>query len=288
MGGLVKKMSMQGKKGDLIHVPKPYRGAATAKAEAAQVTIQGIEAGEVQIPINQHWEYSTLIEDITEKQALTSMRRSYTEDAGYQLAKTVDNHIFNLATNFDGAGLATVGSEAPADWVQADKVVRSNAGTGLENWAEDTTAAADVFNDTIMRDLVQKLDDADVPMDNRYFVVSPGLKNQLLGVERYVSTDFISGKPVVSGYVGNVYGVELYVSTNVPVLETAAQNAGANVISRGCFMFHRDAFVFAEQVGIRTQTQYKQEYLADLLTADTVFGVQIYRPEAAVVFANAE
>jgi hypothetical protein len=29
----------------------------------------------------------------------------------------------------------------------------------------------------------------------------------------------------------------------------------------------------AEQVSVRTQSQYKQEYLADLFTADTIYGV---------------
>jgi hypothetical protein len=43
--------------------------------------------------------------------------------------------------------------------------------------------------------------------------------------------------------------------------------------------------VFAEQMGVRTQTQYKQEYLGDLFTADTLYGVQVLRPESALVLA---
>ena len=40
---------------------------------------------------------------------------------------------------------------------------------------------------------------------------------------------------------------------------------------------HKDAIVLAEVQGPRVQTQYKQEYLATLLTADTIFGVgEIY------------
>lgn len=284
MGNLVRKMPMQGKKGDTIHVPKPFRGDASLKAEATAVTIQGIEAGELVINIDRHFEYSTLIEDITETQALSSMRRFYTDDAGYQLAKQVDDDLFRMGTNLDGNGAAA--TPAPADWVIADKVVRSNAGAGLENYAENNTAAADIFSDQSMRELCQKLDDDDVPMDQRYFVVCPSLKKDLLNIDRYVSTDFVNGKPVVSGYVGNVYGVDIYVSTNVPTIETAAQNATGGVNVRGNFFFHKDAFVFAEQLGIRTQTQYKQEYLADLLTADTLYGIQVYRPENAVVFAT--
>jgi hypothetical protein len=52
-------------------------------------------------------------------------------------------------------------------------------------------------------------------------------------------------------------------------------------------LFHKDALVLAEQLGVRTQTQYKQEFLADLMTADTLYGVETYRPEAGVVVSAA-
>jgi hypothetical protein len=48
-------------------------------------------------------------------------------------------------------------------------------------------------------------------------------------------------------------------------------------------LFHTDALVIAEQMSVRTQTQYKQEYLADLMTADTLYGEDCYRPENGVV-----
>jgi len=43
--------------------------------------------------------------------------------------------------------------------------------------------------------------------------------------------------------------------------------------------------VLAEQVGVRSQTQYKQEYLATLFTSDTLYGVEVIRPESGVVVA---
>ena len=39
-------------------------------------------------------------------------------------------------------------------------------------------------------------------------------------------------------------------------------------------MFHEDALVLAMQQNIRSQTQYKQEYLATLYTADVIYGVK--------------
>ena len=61
---LVKKMSMSGKKGDTIHVPKPVRGDAHAKAEHTAVTVQNASESEVQVSINKHYEYSRLIKTL--------------------------------------------------------------------------------------------------------------------------------------------------------------------------------------------------------------------------------
>jgi hypothetical protein len=77
MANAVKKMSMTGKKGDVIHVPKPTRGTATAKQAGVAVTIQNSVESEVLININKHFEFSRLIEDITEVQALASLRQFY-------------------------------------------------------------------------------------------------------------------------------------------------------------------------------------------------------------------
>ena len=47
-------------------------------------------------------------------------------------------------------------------------------------------------------------------------------------------------------------------------------------------MFHKDAIVFVEQMSIRSQVQYKQEYLADLLTSDCIYGVGELRDDAGI------
>jgi len=111
LANLVNKMSMVGKKGDTLHIPKPTRGSATAKAANTAVTIQADTESEVQISIDKHFEYSRFIEDIVNVQALDSMRRFYTDDAGYALAVQLDNDLFSLATLFgDGDGGAIMRS----------------------------------------------------------------------------------------------------------------------------------------------------------------------------------
>jgi len=43
--------------------------------------------------------------------------------------------------------------------------------------------------------------------------------------------------------------------------------------------------VLAEQQGVRSQTQYKQEFLGTLYTADRLYGTQVIRPETGFVMA---
>ena len=272
MANLVKKMSMTGKKGDTIHVPKPTRGSATAKVAETAVTIQNSVESEVLININKHFEFSRLIEDITEVQALASLRQFYTGDAGYALAKQVDDSLFALAKSFgDGNGSSYVNSAS----------FQINTTSGLLE-AFDADGAADVgnFSDDVFRALIQKMDDADVPMDGRSFIVPPSLRNAIMGIDRYTSTDFVNGKSVETGKIGNLYGVDIFVSSNVPVIDTTG---GASI--RGAQLIHKDTNVLAEQQAVRSQTQYKQEFLGTLYTADTLYGVQVMRPEAGFTLA---
>jgi len=278
MAPLVKKLPMTGKKGDVIHIPKPIRGAASAKVADTAVNIQANVEGELQITIDRHFEYSRFIEDIVEVQALNSLRQFYTEDAGYQLALKVDTDLMNAATGF-GDGTLDLNAPSGADWVNSNSYYFDAAaagGTPLTAFATSTVAAGDVFTDAGFRQAIQLLDDADVPMDGRCIVVPPVVRNTIMGTERFSSSDFVSGQTVNTGLIGNLYGVDVYVSSNCPTLE-------ANV--RGCILMQKDALVHAEQMSVRSQTQYKQEYLSTLYTADTLYGVQVYRPEAGLVLA---
>ena len=275
LANIVNKMSMVGKKGDTLHIPKPTRGSATAKAANTAVTIQADTETEVQISINNHYEYSRMIEDITGVQALDSMRRFYTDDAGYALAVQVDNDLFTLGKSFgDGDG---------SDWTHSNSYY-VNASSGIAAYAVDTVATGDDFSDLAFRQLIKLMDDQDTPMDGRFLVIPPSARRDILGIDRYNSSDFVDGRGVNNGQIGSLYGVDIYVSSNVPVIETDAENtAGGDV--RGAILGHKDTMVLAEQLGVRTQTQYKQEYLADLMTADTLYGVQALRPETGFVLA---
>jgi N4-gp56 family major capsid protein len=267
MAPLVNKMSFKGKKGDTLHIPKPTRGAAAAKTTETQVTLQSATESEVQVLINKHFEYSRLIEDITEVQALASLRKFYTGDAGYALARQVDTDLIRLGRSVNGGNGTAAYNTA---------VIGSNGTTAYTSGTPNAAA----LTDAAIRAVIQKLDDADVPMDGRVLVIPPVARNTLMGLARFTEQSFTGeaagGNTIRNGQIGDVYGVKVFVSTNC---DTATGDA------RIALMFHKDAFVLAEQMGVRSQTQYKQEYLATLYTADILYGVQELRDEAAVAIA---
>ena len=275
LANLVRKMSFKGKKGDVLHIPKPTRGTATLKAANTAVTIQADTETEVLVNINRHFEYSRFIEDIVEVQALSSLRSFYTEDAGYALAKQVDDDLIALGKSF--------GDGDASDWVHSNAYF-IDATTGLTLYALDTVTTSDLFTDAGFRKLIQLMDDADVPMDGRKFAIPPSLRNAIMGIDRYNSSDFVDGRGVQNGQIGSLYGIDIFVSSNMPTIETASENTAGDAV-KAALLFHTDTMVLAEQLGVRSQTQYKQDYLATLYTADTLFGTKVVRPEAGFVLA---
>jgi len=267
---LIKKMSFKGKKGDTVHIPAPTRGDASAKAAGSQVTLIAATESEKTVAIDQHWEYSRLIEDIVEAQALSSLRQFYTDDAGYALGRQVDTSLIRLGRSVQGGSgtSAYSGAFSGADGTTA-YVAAANTGTGA-------------LTDAAIRRSIQRLDDQDVPMDGRFLIVPPSTRNTLMGIARFTEQAFVGegggANTIRNGEIGNVYGIPVFVTSN-------ADTTSGSTATRVCLMAHKDFAVLVEQMGVRTQTQYKQEYLGTLFTADVLYGVGELRDGAAVALA---
>ena len=270
LANVVKRMNFKGKKGDTVHVPAPTRGSASAKAASTAVTLIAATETEVEISINKHYEYSRLIEDIVEVQALSSLRSFYTEDAGYALAKQVDTDLIQLGRAFNGA---TVGTNDYATATATTKAFIGSDGTTAYN---SSTSNAAALTDAAIRRTIQRLDDTDAPMDGRFFIIPPSSRNTLMGLARYTEQAFVgNGNAIRNGEIGQLYGIPVFTTSN------ADFGAGSSGLDRICLMGHRDSMILIEQVGVRSQTQYKQEYLATLYTADTLYGVSALRAAAS-------
>lgn len=301
LGNLVTKMSFKGKKGDTLHLPVPARGAVTAKVANTQVNLIADTATTVSVLVNKWFEYSKVYEDMAEMQALTSMRKFYTDDAGYALARQIDQDLHLLGSTFNaGVNGATTSYE---------RAVTGGTGSTLFDGAAATGAGnSSALTDAGIRRIIQTLEDADVDSSELNLVIPPVEARSLRGIPRFTEQAFIgSGDAIKTGRLGNLYGVEVFTSTNCPWVWTSStglQNfvsfsstapttgtdalgssvtvSGINYSHRAALMLHKDAMTLATQQDIRTQSQYKQEYLGTLVTSDCVYGVRELRDYAAL------
>ena len=274
LANLVMKMSFKGKKGDTVHIPAPTRGSASAKAAETAVTLIAATESEVTVSINKHYEYSRLIEDIVEAQALNSMRQFYTSDAGYALSRQVDTDLIQLGRLANGG---STGAQYGSAFIGGDGT------TTFDYTANTNTGNASALTDAAIRRTIQRLDDNDTPMDNRFFIIPPSSRNTLMGLARYTEQAFVgNGDAIRNGEIGNLYGIPVFTSSNADSASaTAAYPTSGSAIARVCLMGHKVSMVLVEQVGVRSQVQYKQEYLATLFTSDTLYGVAALRSAAS-------
>lgn len=267
LAALVTLLNHKGKKGDTVHIPKPTRGSASAKAANNVVTLITNTESEVQISINKHYEYSRVIEDIVDVQALASLRQFYTKDAGYALAKQVDSDIRDLAATWN-SGTAYSGA-----------VIGSDGSTAYDTTANTNTGNGAALTDAGIRRVIQFFDDGDVPGRDRVLVIPPVEKKRLLGVTRFTEQAFTgesgAGNSIRNGLVGDLYGLDIYVSSNI--VDITATDASTHY--RVCLAFQKEALCLVEQLGMRVQTQSKLEALGTLMVADRIYGVKTLREE---------
>ena len=269
---LVQSMPFAGEKGNTVYVPKPSRGSVNTKSAGTGVTLN-VETSDVfTLTIDQHLEYSRLIEDIAKIQAMDSMRQFYTDDAGYAHAISFDTALHGQAAKF-GNGSTTAGSSYSKAVIGGD---------GTTTWVQTGSGNGTALTDAGIRRAIQTLDDANVPGRMRALVVPPVEKRRLLGLSRFTEQAFTgeagSSNSIRNGLIGDIYGIPVYVSTNVPTVDSSDCTSYRPVL-----LFQKEAMVFAEQLAPRAQSQYKQEFLADLFTVDTIYGLGVPRPEAGVV-----
>ena len=216
---------------------------------------------------------------MAEVQALSSLRRFYTEDAGYALSTQVDLDLFNKAAALNG-GNGTAGNSG---WNKAQ--VFNSSGV-LADWDRSGTGNAVSLatgGDAAIRAMVEKLDLADVPQDGRAIVLTPRQYTDMLGIQRYTEQAFIGdGNAIKTGKVGQIYGIDVYVTNAMGTTQCAT----GSVVHDIGLVLHKDAMALVEQLGVRSQSSYMQEYLGDLYTADTIYGVGEMRNLSGFAFVT--
>jgi len=230
--------------GDKVHFPFLAEVSARDKSAGTDVTFDAATESEITLDIDKHKYFAFVVEDIVKAQSKYDLRAAYTEAAGYAMAKAIDSSLAALATGFS----QTV-----------------SAGAALED--------ADVI------DAIQTLDAADVPRENRAFVIHPEAMADLRALDKFTRYDAVGQQGIQAGrnngLVANVYGIDVYMTTQV------STTAGTPDLLNN-MLFHRDALVAAIQVAPKVEAEYSVDKLGWKVAAHTIFGVKELRDDFGV------
>ncbi len=252
--------------GDILHIPYPGTFSANNKAANGAVTLQTPSNGaDVTVTLNKHKEVSFLVEDVARAQANQDILARYISAAVPAIAEAIEADLFALYSGLSQS-VGTSGTDISAATVRA---------------------------------AVKKLNDAKVPLTNRYLVISPKDQIALLG-DTDLSTYFASAQAdaVKRGELGPLYGLDTYMSQLVPVV-SGTPDSTKNLA------FHKEAFILAMRalpeppansgarsvamrdpdsgLVIRVTSAYNPTYLGVQVTLDVLYGVAELRDAAGVV-----
>lgn len=282
LADLVTIWNFVGSKGDTVNIPTFVRGAANAKAQESVVTPNVTNSTLTSIVIDTHIEYTVLIERFAEVQAMASMRKAYVEDAGYAIARKKDWDLHLLGRSAPSTTPAPGGTVVGTDYANA--VIGSDGTTTWNPAASANAGNAAALADAGIRRMIRNMDDLNVPLSERAFIIPPVEKQSLMGIARFTEQSFTgevgSGSPIRNGLVGQLYGTPVYVTSNCPFVADGASSAD----QRAGMLLHKAAFVMVEQLGVEAVSAFLSEFLATQLTWHTIYTTKRIRTTNVIPF----
>ncbi len=238
-------------KGDIVHVPDVSNLTANTKSANTQVTLNATTESKTDITIDKHYEASFLVEDIVKTQSQYNLMSLYTDKAGYAIAHQMDADLIALYSGLS----QVVGNGTSA--MTALKIVNG----------------------------VRYLDSANAPLTDRHLVISPYAKKDMLQISNFIQSQAAGyslgntpRSPILNGTIGELYGIEVSMSTQVTDETGTTSNSGSQNL-----LFHRDVYALAVQNQPRAQSEYILEYLGNLTVVDILYGVKEFRDTFGVV-----
>lgn len=204
-----KRIPFNGKKGDILHIPNISRAAVFDKVPQTPVQLQARTDNEFTFTITKYKESSFMIEDIVNIQSAYGLRSYYTKEAGYALGRDMDNFALAHRAVINAFPSQRIYSYSP------DSGVTNLLGDGTSNAHLAGTPAPLTYAALLLAK--QKLDEADVPEDGRYVLVSPAQYIDLLSINQFISIDYANTKPVVTGSVGKILDMDVIMTTQIGV-----------------------------------------------------------------------
>jgi N4-gp56 family major capsid protein len=234
MRGLVKNYALAPGQGKTINVPIYPVQTAAALTEGNEVSNTAVSTNNAQLTVSTV-AIRTLVTDLARTSASSNVVADIGRLFGEAIAKKIDQDLLALFSGFS----ITTGSNSTA-----------------------LTAAT-------VAQAVAKLRANAVPSDNLACVVNPyvayDLKKDLTNTFANPNAGIVQNDAMSTGYVGTLFGVPVFESSNIADTGTTGDYVGA--------IFHRDALGLGMIGDINIETQRRASYLGDDIVASCHYAV---------------
>lgn len=221
------------------------------------------------------------IADIDEAKNHYDVRSHYSTEVGRVLAQTWDKHALQVGV----LAARTVTANIPGESPTGTKITEAVAGD-----YDDVTK----FHNAL-RAAAEKLDEKNVPEQDRAVYVRPAAYWRLIDNDKLVSKEFSEGNgDVAKGVIYRVAGMELIKTNNLPstnvTASTVAGGSGDRYVGdftkTEALVMHKSAIGTVQLMDLATRMDYDPRRLGTQIVAKYAVGHGVLRPEAAVELAR--
>lgn len=234
MRGLVKNYNLAAGQGKTVTVPRYPVQTAAALTEGDEVTNTAVSTDGVTLTVSTV-AIRTLVTDLARTSAASNVVADIGRLFGEAVARKIDQDLLALFSGFSTSAGADSSALSAATIAQAVAKLRANA----------------------------------VPAEGLACVVHPyvayDLKKDLTNTFANPNAGIIQNAAMSEGYVGMLFGVPVFESSNIADTGTAGDYVGA--------VFHREALGLAMIGDINIETQRRASYLGDDIVGSAAYGV---------------
>lgn len=231
--------------GDTVHINSVSRPTiATYTPGSTTITPEQLTTAQRLLVVDQAKYFAFEIDDVDKRQALGGLMDEAAMEAAYGLADTADTYVEGLMRAAASNDLGTV---------QVDTAVKAY--------------------DSLLVAAAVKLDEANVPTEGRFALISPWIHGRLLGDDRFIRADASGGAAAsINGHVGRAAGFDLRVSNTLPLITGDDYSFLAG---------HPSATSFAEQIN-KVEAYRPESSFSDAIKGLHLYGAKVVRPDCLV------
>ena len=219
--------------GTLVNIPVLSAVSAGDISAGTELTAQNAVGTAASLTVNQ-WKGVRIEEsEMSNVQDAVGYLEKAAESCGYAVAKAIDTSLGALFSGLAGGSVYGIDGQT--------------------------------LTDDIIIALIETLDEADVPDENRVLITDPSSKADLLKIDKFVRNDYVRNPVVATGKFGDIYNLKVFITNNLAPVTGGTGSYGV--------VMHRDALGLVIQKN--PYTQKIEEYLKHQVVLQTkvIYGV---------------